>query len=79
MSCFYYLACDHCKKRVDFVGRWVGRVGWLADSPDQVLKFMDNHMNCIDKVKIVSEHDKELHYRDEFPLDGDDDDEEAGR
>lgn len=71
MSTFYYLACKNCKKKVDFIGRWVNRVGWLADDPNQIVEFIDNHMNCIDTVKIVSEHDNESNYQDEFPVDGD--------
>lgn len=66
MSTFYYLACTECKKKVDFVGRWINRVEWLSQ-PDDVLQFMDKHMPCISSVKIVSQHDRESSYEDENP------------
>lgn len=68
MSTFYFLACDNCKRKVDFIGRWVNRVGWLADNPNQIVDFIDKHMNCIDAVKIVSQHDDKSNYQDEFPV-----------
>ena len=67
MSTFYYLACNNCKKKTEFIGRWVNRVGWLADNPNQIVDFIDVHMNCIDTVQIVSQHDDESDYQDEFP------------
>lgn len=68
MSDYYYLACDKCKKRVQFYAvRFPARVAFMKHHGD-IPKFIESHIGC-GTPKVVSEHDDEFSYDEEFDRD----------
>jgi hypothetical protein len=75
MSDYYKLVCDDCRERVDAASRSAGGWGPVGNSAEALPAFVIAHASC--KVRIVSEHEEEVAYGDQFRDWGDVDEEVA--
>lgn len=58
MSVYFYLGCGKCRVMRPFVGHATDRDwGWLAEAAGPIPEFVSRHVEHLEALHVMSEHD----------------------